>query len=98
MTPFTISASENLRLLDPARRECYFEDEKELDFYTTYSLANCASECKLKATYEKFGCLPWYLPSIYQRYVKKSNEMLFSTCFWFSASVHLNSWHTLKQI
>ena len=50
-----------LRSMDPSKRNCYYENEKELDFFPVYSEPNCALECAWKHARETCGCVPWFL-------------------------------------
>jgi hypothetical protein len=45
ITPEIIQADEDLRSLDPNERKCYFEGERKLTYFKTYTKGNCESEC-----------------------------------------------------
>ena len=57
-----INAS-GIEILSPKTRNCYFADEKNLEFYKTYSFRNCHFECSINQVKSELGCIPWYLPS-----------------------------------
>lgn len=38
-------SNENLRMLDPDIRQCYFEEERDLKFFEKYSKHHCDLEC-----------------------------------------------------
>lgn len=46
----------------PEERKCYFEGERQLDFFKTYSKGNCEVECLAKQTVEKCGCALYWMP------------------------------------
>jgi hypothetical protein len=65
-----VTADPELRnKMAPSKRKCYFSDEYTLDIYSDYSYANCVDECKIKAAYNVYDCLPWDKPSIYNAYI-----------------------------
>lgn len=45
VTPRGISTSEDLRSYKPVKRQCYFPGEKRLEFFKSYTQANCKTEC-----------------------------------------------------
>ncbi|XP_073977281.1 pickpocket protein 28-like isoform X2 [Rhodnius prolixus] len=62
LTPKVITATEQLRRIDISKRECYFENEKQLFFYRTYSQRSCHLECEANFTIELCGCVLYYMP------------------------------------
>ena len=59
-----ISSSEDIRSVAPVDRQCYFGDEKELEFYEKYTFINCQMECAIREVEKDFKCIPWYLPKV----------------------------------
>lgn len=45
ITPRGISTSEDLKTYKPKKRQCYFPGEKMLQFFRSYTQANCKREC-----------------------------------------------------
>lgn len=52
-------SSENLRVLDPDIRKCYFEDEGNLKYFKRYSRQYCIMECKAR----NLRCHPLEVPA-----------------------------------
>jgi amiloride-sensitive sodium channel len=50
----------------PDVRKCYFEDEKKLRFYKTYSKALCDYECLANETFRVCGCVKFSMPRDYE--------------------------------
>ena len=61
-TGYVISSDSDIAKLNPKDRNCYFQDEGDLEFHKLYSYANCKLECMIKMVEEEIGCVPWYLP------------------------------------
>lgn len=62
ITPEIIRTEESLKKLSPIERECYFDGEKSLRFFKTYSLENCEEECFSNITFEICDCVPFNKP------------------------------------
>lgn len=62
ITPHGHRTDNDLRSFSPDLRKCYFEDEKKLKFFKTYSKALCEWECKANATFQKCGCVTFAMP------------------------------------
>ena len=61
-----ISASPDIKALNPKARNCRFPDESSgMKIHKVYSQANCLLECSLFYAEEKLGskCFPWYFPT-----------------------------------
>lgn len=56
-------AEEDLRLISPERRKCYFEDERKLKYFRVYTKKNCEAECF--SFMSKF----WSILGLYVNYV-----------------------------
>ena len=59
-----ISSSEDIRDVAPEARQCYFEDERELELYKRYTFINCRMECAISEAEKLFECVPWHLPKV----------------------------------
>lgn len=46
----------NLNFQTNCRRNCYFEGEKKLKFFKSYSLSNCMADCQARITFDLCGC------------------------------------------
>ncbi|KAK4879332.1 hypothetical protein RN001_007478 [Aquatica leii] len=44
-------------------RWCYFNQERFLKFFKTYTFRNCITECRVNYTLEKCNCIPYYMIS-----------------------------------
>ncbi|KAL7011566.1 hypothetical protein ACKWTF_014325 [Chironomus riparius] len=55
--PEIIQTDEYLRKLTPQVRECYFEGEKKLKFFKTYSMDKCVAECYSNYSIQHCGCV-----------------------------------------
>ena len=55
------NASAEFRAIAPSNRDCLFHDERELEFFPSYSEGNCHLGCSWKMAEAKCGCVPWYL-------------------------------------
>jgi amiloride-sensitive sodium channel len=55
-------ASDDLRIIDPAIRNCYFGDEKKLKFFKTYTKVQCEYECMIDYVIQKCGCVGFLMP------------------------------------
>jgi acid-sensing ion channel, other len=53
---------DSLRSFSPEKRKCFFEGEKVLRFFKTYSKALCEWECMSNKTLEKCGCAKFSMP------------------------------------
>ncbi|KAK4879623.1 hypothetical protein RN001_007769 [Aquatica leii] len=60
--PKIYDASQTIRAIDIKKRMCYFTNERDLQFYRTYTELNCKLECQTNYTLSLCGCVPFYLP------------------------------------
>jgi hypothetical protein len=56
LTAVTSKAEKSLRKYTPEQRGCYFQGERELQFYKTYTKRNCDYECLCNFTIKRCGC------------------------------------------
>lgn len=60
--PLVREATESLRSIPVKKRQCYFTNERQLQYYRTYTQGNCLLECQSKYTLKNCNCVPYYLP------------------------------------
>jgi acid-sensing ion channel, other len=61
--PQMMTTSEGLRHYPPNRRQCYFNNERELRFFKVYTQRNCELECLTNFTLQECGCIKFNMPS-----------------------------------
>jgi hypothetical protein len=61
VTPDVIYTEEALKNLDPIVRQCYFDGEKNLKLFNTYTKRNCEAECLAFKAHDHCGCVPFYV-------------------------------------
>lgn len=57
------TATPQLKSIDISKRQCFFENEKSLAFYRTYSERSCVLECEANFTLAFCGCVLYHMPS-----------------------------------
>ncbi|XP_066137625.1 pickpocket protein 28-like [Euwallacea fornicatus] len=60
--PAMISTSNNVKMYDPERRQCFFPSERYLRFFKIYTQLNCHVECLTNFTLKKCGCIKFFMP------------------------------------
>ncbi len=82
---YILEGTEEFRNLAPERRNCYFPNEKILNYFPIYSEGNCYLECVWEVASERCGCVPWFLSKLFPgsvfNYVKKLNIVKCSEIF-----------------
>lgn len=63
LSPKSTTTSAKLRKYDPSHKKCFFDSERKLRFYKTYSQKKCFEECKANYTKMMCGCAEFYQPS-----------------------------------
>ncbi|CAG9799850.1 unnamed protein product [Chironomus riparius] len=53
---------ETLKQFSPEQRGCYFEAEKKLKFFKSYTKNNCEHECMINYTLSKCNCVEFSMP------------------------------------
>jgi amiloride-sensitive sodium channel len=56
------TTDEALRGFSPHQRDCYFEGERSLKFFKTYTKAHCYWECMTNYTLKLCGCVKFSMP------------------------------------
>lgn len=64
------TSDESLKSFEPEERNCYYENERELRFFKSYSQVHCEYECMINFTMEMCKCVKFSMP--------RSNDM--KTC------------------
>ena len=60
----TVVTTKEIRKISPEARGCFFTDEGDLEFYSSYTFSNCRLECQIKQAEKIYKCVPWYLPRV----------------------------------
>ncbi|EDW17776.1 pickpocket protein 28 [Drosophila mojavensis] len=60
--PKIITTSDGLKHYEPHRRQCYFQRERRLRYFNTYSQTNCELECLANFTLSECGCVKFSMP------------------------------------
>lgn len=56
------TTSERLIKFSPERRQCFFNSERDLQFFKVYTQNNCELECLAEFTLKKCGCVKFSMP------------------------------------
>uniref|UniRef100_A0A1I8PI06 Pickpocket protein 28-like n=1 Tax=Stomoxys calcitrans TaxID=35570 RepID=A0A1I8PI06_STOCA len=62
--PDKTEAAFNLKPINRKYRQCLFNGEKQLDYFTHYNRRNCEMECNARQLLDHCGCLAYYMPLI----------------------------------
>ncbi|KAI4464283.1 amiloride-sensitive sodium channel-related [Holotrichia oblita] len=60
--PKKVESTETLKNIDVVKRQCFFPEERYLQFYRSYSEKNCKLECQANRTLRACNCVPYFLP------------------------------------
>ncbi|XP_059608203.1 pickpocket protein 28-like [Phlebotomus argentipes] len=60
--PSMFTTSDGLMGYNPSRRQCFFNHERELEFFRVYTQSNCELECLSNYTKERCGCVKFSMP------------------------------------
>ena len=60
--PRMIYSSKDVKGYDPASRQCFFNNEKSLKFFKTYTKSSCELECLTEHTLSSCGCVQFAMP------------------------------------
>ncbi|KAI8118089.1 Pickpocket protein 28 [Lucilia cuprina] len=60
--PQYVISTDNLHGFGPEKRQCYFNDERYLRYFKSYSQSNCQTECLANYTINKCGCAKFWMP------------------------------------
>lgn len=62
LNAISYKSDELLRSYSPYVRDCYFEGERQLKFFKSYTKAHCDWECMTNYTVENCGCVKFSMP------------------------------------
>ncbi|CAG9805271.1 unnamed protein product [Chironomus riparius] len=62
ITAKSFKTRHDLRHLKPRKRQCYYESERTLKFFKSYTKAHCDFECMTNHTLEACGCVKFSMP------------------------------------
>ncbi|XP_017835475.1 pickpocket protein 28 [Drosophila busckii] len=60
--PNYVVSTDNLREISSDKRQCYFDDERDLQYFRSYSQSNCQTECLANFTMNRCGCVKFWMP------------------------------------
>ncbi|KAF5285661.1 hypothetical protein FQR65_LT13091 [Abscondita terminalis] len=63
LNPVISEAEKTLQHESYKSRWCFFNEERYLKYFVTYTLQNCITECNVNYTLEKCNCMPYYIMS-----------------------------------
>lgn len=61
--PKMMTTSETLRSYTTQQRQCFFNSERKLFFFKTYTQSNCEAECLSNFVKKQCGCVKFSMPS-----------------------------------
>lgn len=61
--PTLITTADDLRSYDPITRQCFFDDERQLQFFRLYTEYNCQTECLSNFMKQECDCVEYFMPS-----------------------------------
>lgn len=64
LTATAYSSQKNLRKFSVKKRRCFFEGERKLQFFATYTKSHCNFECLTNFTLRQCGCVKFSFPRI----------------------------------
>lgn len=64
ITPQVIFTDENLISVAPEKRNCFFDGERELKFFKTYTKLSCEMECYSDYLFRSINCTPFYFARV----------------------------------
>jgi acid-sensing ion channel, other len=64
VSPNMIKTSNSLKKYHPEKRQCFFENERYLKFFKSYTDNNCELECIANITLTKCGCVKHGMPRL----------------------------------
>ncbi|XP_065369031.1 pickpocket protein 28-like [Calliphora vicina] len=62
LLPQYITSQDSLLFFGPEKRQCYFNNERNLYFFKFYTQNNCQTECLTNYTIAKCGCAKFWMP------------------------------------
>ncbi|XP_026736722.1 pickpocket protein 28-like [Trichoplusia ni] len=65
VTPLTYKTDSSLRALSPYKRQCFFQNEKRLQYYEFYTDSNCKHDLWVQEARNKCNCVLFHWPRQY---------------------------------
>ncbi|XP_055598387.1 pickpocket protein 28-like [Uranotaenia lowii] len=62
LKPHVITTSSKLRKTSPERRQCIFNQDRQLEYFQIYNQKNCELECLTRYTLQRCGCVRFSMP------------------------------------
>ncbi|KAG7294744.1 hypothetical protein JYU34_022892 [Plutella xylostella] len=81
VSPVTYRTDPALRSLSPGRRQCFFQDERTLDYYSIYTDSNCKHDLLMRESKKQCNCVLFNWPT-------KVEEQLIYAYYEDSSSSH----------
>lgn len=66
ITAVKSEADLKLRSMDKKYRQCLFDSEAELEYFSYYTKRNCEMECLTRTVMKQCGCFSHYMPKIFK--------------------------------
>lgn len=63
LSPRVTSATPEVRNYAPKLRRCFFNSERNLKYFKTYTRDNCENECLMNSVEKECGCVKFSMPS-----------------------------------
>ncbi|XP_058464040.1 pickpocket protein 28-like [Malaya genurostris] len=82
--PQMITTTYGLQGYTPERRQCFFNQERHLQFFRIYTQGNCELECLTNYTLQLCGCVLFSMPRNDSVTVCETNEI---RCVWLAKSL-----------
>lgn len=78
LRPSLIDTEKHLQSINFKTRQCYFDHEKNLQFFNNYTRSNCQLECLAQRTQKHCGCIHYSMPRLKGDLLCDKNQ---SACF-----------------
>ncbi|XP_072394413.1 pickpocket protein 28-like [Diabrotica undecimpunctata] len=62
INPSITTTASAIKRYPPKKRNCYFPNEKQLQYFVNYTQMDCQIECKTNHTLKQCGCVDFYMP------------------------------------
>ncbi|CAH1275636.1 unnamed protein product [Diabrotica balteata] len=62
LQPNLVTTSSTVKKYKIEDRQCFFSDERNLEYFVTYTQENCFLECLTNYTLQKCGCVNFFMP------------------------------------
>lgn len=96
VTPTITITSEKLRKYDPEKRGCYYNSERKLRYFKTYTQSNCQEECFSNLTARVCGCVKFSMPS--NSVINAQFRLVTNSILFLRGHENENLWHNKDQM